>query len=219
MKAKYTALTDPLYAYLCECRSDATDALLESLRAETEALGDVCRMQISREQGSFLTILTAVLGARSVIEVGTFTGCSALCLARGLPAGGRLIAMDRNPEWTDIAQRFWVKAGVRDKIDLRLGDAISTLKNLEPGLALDLAFVDGEKTEYDAYFELILPRLKSNGVILFDNMLWGGKLGAGTLNDPAGSAIDALNRKLARDVRVQSVLIPIADGIQLCRKL
>ena len=219
MKAKYTSVTDSLYAYLCECRSGAGDPILESLRAETEALGEVSRMQISREQGSFLTLMAGTIGTRSAIEVGTFTGYSSLCLARGLAEGGRLIAMDRSTEWTAIAKRFWAQAGVQSKIELRLGEAISTLKNLEAGLTFDLAFIDGDKVEYDAYYELILPRLRPNGLMLFDNMLWGGRLGAGLVDDPSGRAIDAMNRKLASDKRVQAVLLPIADGIQLCRKL
>ncbi|MBI2948237.1 MAG: class I SAM-dependent methyltransferase [Verrucomicrobia bacterium] len=219
MKAKYTSLTDALYTYLCECRSNARDPVLEALRTQTEALGDLSRMQISREQGSFLTILTAALGARFAIEVGTFTGFSAICLARGLVEGGQLVAIDRSAEWTSIAKRFWIQAGVQTKIDLRLGEAISVLKNLDPNQVFDLAFIDGDKTEYDAYYELILPRLRRNGLVLFDNMLWGGRLGAKPLEDPDGSALDALNRKLSRDGRVQTVLLPIADGIQFCRKL
>lgn len=218
MKMKYTALTDPLYAYLCQCRSDLSDPVLEALRAETETLGDVSRMQISREQGSFLTLLALALGARTAIEVGTFTGYSAICLARGLVEGGRLLAIDRSAEWTAIAKQFWAQAHVQSRIELRLGEAISELKKLGPDVMFDLAFIDGDKTEYDAYYELILPHLRRNGIMLFDNMLWGGKLGAGPVEDPSGRAIDALNRKLARDGRVQTVLLPIADGIHLCRK-
>jgi caffeoyl-CoA O-methyltransferase len=219
MKAKYTPLTDALYSYLCECRSDADDPVLEALRAQTEALGDVSRMQISREQGSFLTILTAALGTRLALEIGTFTGYSAICLARGLAEGGRLVAVDRSAEWTAIAKRFWIQAGVGAKIDLRLGEAISVLQNLDSNLEFDLAFIDGAKTEYEAYYELVLPRLKRNGLVLFDNMLWGGRLGAEPVEDPDGRALDALNRELSRDPRVQTVLLPVADGIQFCRKL
>ena len=216
MKAKYTALTEPLYSYLCQCRSDSDDPMLDLLRQETEALGDASRMQISREQGSFLTFLTTAINARS-IEIGTFTGYSSTCIAW---TGGRRVslAVDRSG-WTAIAKRYWAKANVVGKIELRLGEAIPVLKNLESELVFDLAFIDGDKVEYDAYYELLLPRMRPNGVMLFDNMLWGGKLGDGQLNDPLGSAIDALNRKLTSDNRVQSVLLPIADGIQLCRKL
>src|SRR5437870_8745744 len=160
MELKYVALNDSLYRYLVGCRSNATDPILKDLQAETDRLGeDISRMQISPEQGSFLTILTAACGVKQAIEVGTFTGYSSLCIARGLQTGGRLICIDQNRQWTDIAQKYWNRAGVRDRIDLRLGDAIPILKNLEPGLTFDFAFIDAEKTEYNSYFELLLPRI------------------------------------------------------------
>ena len=218
MELKYVALNDSLYRYLSECRSDAGDPVLAELRAATDALGDISRMQISGEQGMFLQILTAASGARHAIEVGTFTGYSSLCIARGLPSDGRLICVDASREWTDIAQKYWSKAGVRERIELRLGSAIPVLKALEPNLTFDFAFIDAAKSEYEAYYELLLPRIRSNGLILFDNMLWGGRLGAGPISDDDGRAIDALNHKLAQDSRVDSVLLPIADGIHLCRK-
>ena len=220
MELKYVALNDSLYRYLVGCRSNATDPILKDLQAETDLLGeDISRMQISPEQGNFLTILTAACGVKQAIEVGTFTGYSSLCIARGLQTGGRLICIDQNRQWTDIAQKYWNRAGVRDRIDLRFGDAIPILKNLEPGLTFDFAFIDAEKTEYNSYFELLLPRIRPNGLMIFDNMLWGGRLGAGPISEPTGRAIDALNHKLATDSRVQTVLLPIADGLQLCRKL
>jgi len=215
---KYLALNDQLYRYVCECSSNANDPILDGLRKETEALGDVSRMQISREQGSFMTLLVATMGARSAIEVGTFTGYSSLCIARGLADGGRLICIDESKEWTAIARRYWAQAGVQNKIELRLGAAIPALRSLPTDLVFDFAFIDADKTEYDTYYELILPRVKSNGLLLFDNMLWGGRLGAGRVEDPSGKAIDQLNRKLAQDARVEAVLLPIADGLQLCRK-
>jgi caffeoyl-CoA O-methyltransferase len=215
---KYLSLNDQLYRYVCECRSHANDPILDALRKETEALGDASRMQISREQGSFMALLVAAIGARSAIEVGTFTGYSSLCIARGLADGGRLICVDESKEWTAIARRYWVRAGVQDKIELRLGAAIPTLRSLPPDLVFDFAFIDADKSEYEAYYELILPRVRSNGLILFDNMLWGGRLGAGSVEDASGKAIDQLNRKLAQDPRVEAVLLPIADGLQLCRK-
>ena len=219
MKLKYVALTDSLYAYLRSARSNATDPVLESLRVETDALGDVAKMQISPEQGSFMTILTAAIGAKSAIEVGTFTGYSSICIARGLAAKGKLICIDASEEWTAIAKKHWAKAGVQERIELRIGSAVPVLKKLEPELTFDFAFIDAEKTEYDAYYELILPRMRKNGLILFDNMLWGGGLGAGPIKEESGKAINALNRKLAEDKRVETVLLPIADGLHLCRKI
>ena len=218
MDLKYVALNDTLYRYLTECRSDADDKVLAELRTETDRLGEVSRMQISPEQGTFLSILVAACGARTAIEVGTFTGYSSLCMARGLQPGGRLICVDESREWTNIAQKYWTRAGVQDRIELRLGGAIPTLQKLEPNLVFDFAFIDAAKTEYETYFELLLPRVRQNGLILFDNMLWGGRLGTGPISEESGRAIDGLNRKLASDQRVEAVLLPIADGIQMCRK-
>jgi caffeoyl-CoA O-methyltransferase len=219
MGLKYIALTDPLYRYVCASRSDASDPVLEALRAETDALGEISQMQISAEQGTFMSSLVAAIGATSALEVGTFTGYSSLCIARGLPSSGRLICMDISVEWTTIARKYWARAGVQDKIDLCLGAAIPMLQKLEPGLTFDFAFIDAEKTEYDAYYELVLPRVRKNGLVLFDNMLWGGRLGGGPVKEASGKAIDALNQKLAEDKRVEAVLLPVADGLQLCRKL
>jgi len=218
MKLKYVPLNDRLYRYVCACRSNATDPVLDGLRRETEALGEVSRMQISREQGAFLTLLVAAIGATRAIEVGTFTGYSSICLARGLRPGGRLLCIDASPEWTEIARKYWRQAGVSRRIELRLGDAVPLLGKLERGINFDLAFIDAAKVEYDAYYELILPRVRRNGLILFDNMLWGGRVGKKSIKQAGGRAIDQLNRKLARDRRIESVLLPIADGLQLCRK-
>ena len=218
MKLKYISLNDRLYRYVCACRSDADDSILESLRATTESFGDISRMQISREQGSFMTLLLAAIGAKLAIEIGTFTGYSSLCIARGLAPGGRLICFDQSEELTAIARTYWAQAGVENKIELRLGPAVPTLKKLERRLRFDFAFIDADKTEYDAYYELVLPRLRQNGLILFDNMLWGGRLGPGRIRHASGRAIEKLNRKLAQDERIESVLLPVADGIHLCRK-
>ena len=216
-RRKFLTLTPDLYDYVCKQRTGAGDALLERLREETDTLGDISRMQISREQGSFLTILAAAIGARRIIELGTFTGYSALCFARALPDDGKLLCLDLNEEWTGIARRYWKEAGVEKKIELRLGPAAEQLRKLGADERFDLAFVDADKTGYGEYFELLLPRLEPNGLILFDNMLYGG----GVLDpdeDEDTRALDALNRKLAADPRVETVLLPVADGLQICRK-
>jgi len=218
MNLKYLRLDDRLYRYVAACRSNVNDPVLEALRKDTDALGDISRMQISPEQGSFMQLQVAAIGARSAIEVGTFTGYSSLCIARGLAEGGRLICLDQSEEWTAIARKYWAQAGVEKKIELRLGPAIPLLQKLERGLTFDFAFIDADKTEYDAYYELVLPRVRQHGLILFDNMLWGGRLGGDQVPEESGRAIDRLNRKLASDERIDSVLLPIADGIQLCRK-
>jgi caffeoyl-CoA O-methyltransferase len=218
MALKYLSLDEPMYRYLCACRTNASDSILEALRQETNALGEMSRMQISEEQGTFMSVLVAAIGAKCALEVGTFTGYSSICIARALPSDGRLICIDASEEWTSVARKYWAKAGVEKRIELRLGAAIPTLQELDAGLTFDFVFIDAEKTEYDAYYELVLPRVRQNGLILFDNMLWGGGLGAGPVKEASGRAIDALNHKLAEDSRVEAVLLPVADGLQLCRK-
>jgi caffeoyl-CoA O-methyltransferase len=219
MELKYIPLTDSLYRYVVDCRSQASDPILQSLRHETDALGDISKMQISEEQGSFMALLVAATSTKSAIEVGTFTGYSSICIARGLAQDGRLICLDQSQEWTDIARKYWQQTGVQSRIELRLGSALQLLQNLEASLTFDFAFIDAAKTEYEAYYELLLPHMRQNGLLLFDNMLWGGRLGTGPIREEGGRAINALNHKLAKDNRIQAVLLPIADGLQLCRKL
>jgi caffeoyl-CoA O-methyltransferase len=217
---KYTLLNDRNYAYLCAQRSHARGAVLDSLRARTEALGEISMMQIGREQGAFMTLLVAAIGARDAIEIGTFTGYSAICIARGLPRDGRLLCLDMSEEWTAIARKYWARAGVEKKIELRLGPAQQSLNKMETGRKFDFAFIDADKPGYDAYYEAVLPRMRRNGLILFDNMLWGGRLvGQRHIAHANGRAVDKLNRKLAKDNRVESVLLPLADGVSVCRVL
>src|ERR1051326_2826234 len=184
MQLKYLALNDTLYRYACAQRTDANDPVLSALRTENALFGEDAKCQVSEEEGAFLSLLVSTTGTRSAIEVGTFTGYSSICIARGLPPGGRLICIDQSAKWTEIAQRYWAKAGVEQKIELRLGEALPLLRSLEPSLVFDFAFIDAAKVEYDAYFELILPHVRSNGLILLDNMLWAGKLTGNLDNDP-----------------------------------
>ena len=216
--AKYVALTDSLYDYIARHRSRVVDPVLDSLREETEALGDLAKMLISPEQGNFLTLLTRLLDVRNAIEVGTFTGYSSICLARGLSGGGLLYCFDVNAEWAAIARRYWENEGLAHRIELQLGDAKEILRNWEPRAPLDLAFIDADKPGYDTYYELLLPRMKPDGLFIFDNMVWGGRVVEEPLTDPDGVAIDRLNQKLANDPRVESVLLPIADGLHFARK-
>jgi caffeoyl-CoA O-methyltransferase len=217
---KYTPLNDRLFRYILAVGAGGRDRVLEALRAETAGLGEIAEMQIGPDQGAFLTLLAGLTGARSALEVGTFTGYSSLCIARGLAPGGRLLCLDASGEWTDIARRYWARARVEDKIELRLGPALESLRNLEAGRRFDFAFIDAHKPQYDDYYELVLPRMRANGLILFDNMLCGGRLGRKRPpSHPNGRALDCLNRKLARDQRVESVLLSIGDGVRLCRVL
>jgi caffeoyl-CoA O-methyltransferase len=194
------------------------DELQNRLIAETKTLGAVAGMQIAPEQGAFLTILTELIGARRAVEVGTFTGYSALCIARGLPAGGHLLCCDVSEEWTSIGRRFWAEAGLSDRIELRLGPAGDTLAALPPDTSFDLAFIDADKPSYGLYYDEILPRLRPGGAILVDNVLWHGAVIDDSQTDANVEAIRAFNDRIAADDRVAAVMLPISDGLTLIRK-
>ncbi len=219
MPSKFVPLTEPLYEYLIAQRSNAVDPVLEALRVETENLGDVSVMSISPEQGSLLTLLVGLIGTKWAVEVGTFTGTSSISIARGMVPGGKLTCFDQDFKWTTIARRYWSKAGVQERIELKLGFARELLARFRPQAPLDFVFIDADKESYDDYYELLLPHVRPGGLIVFDNMLRGGQVIDPTEKfTPPNRAIDQLNRKLAIDPRVQTVLIPVADGISLCRK-
>ena len=215
--AKSFHLTAEVHRYIV-AHGTPPDAIQQELIEETRKLGGISLMQIAPEQGAFMTLLARVMGARRVIEVGTFTGYSTLCLARGLPAGGRVIACDVSQEWTAIAKRYWEKAGVAEKIDLRIGPAAQTLRALPEEPEFDLAFIDADKPSYPIYYELILARLRSGGLILVDNVLWMGQVVNPEATDPQTQAIRSFNDAVARDPRVDCVMLPISDGLTLLRK-
>ncbi len=216
---KFTQLDDRLHDYLLEHRSP-DDGLLAELRAETRALfGPRSMMQIAAEQGTFLGILVAAVGARRVVEVGTFTGMSALCMARSLPADGKLLALDVSDEYTSVARRFWEKAGVAQRIELQVGPALETLRRLPRQVQFDLAFIDADKENYRNYYEEILPRLRPDGLICVDNVLWAGRVVDPSADDSSTLAIRAFNDSLARDPRVETVMIALSDGLSIARKL
>jgi caffeoyl-CoA O-methyltransferase len=221
MKEKFLQLTPELYGYLTQQRTHSPlSPLLDELRAETLRLGDPSRMMISREQGSFLSLLVGLTGTRNAIEIGTFTGYSSLCIANALPKDGSLLCCDIDVEWTSIARKYWQRANVDSRIRLVIASAIDTVRSQPLNELWDFAFIDADKTSYDAYYEAILPRLRPNGLILFDNMLWGGRViePAMASDDPDTRAIVELNTKLSHDPRIESVLLPVADGIHICRK-
>jgi|SRR5688572_22195159 len=217
MAEKFTALTPILYDYLVRHAPDV-DPVLRELREETAALGPIAQMQIAVEQGAFLTLLARAIGARRAVEVGTFTGYSAIAIARGLPPDGRLLCCDVSDEWTGIARRYFARAGLAERIDLRIAPALDTLRALPASPALDLAFIDADKTSYRAYYEELLPRLRPNGLVLFDNVLWSGAVADPADRSDNTEAIRALNDFVARDERVESVMLPIADGLTIARK-
>jgi caffeoyl-CoA O-methyltransferase len=194
------------------------DDVQEGLIAETAKLGAVAGMQISPEQGAFLTILTRAVGARRAIEVGTFTGYSALCIARGLPDDGQLVCCDVSDEWTSVGKPYWQKAGVAARIELRLGPAVDTIAALPRDDMFDLAFIDADKPNYGNYLDGLLPHIKTNGLILVDNVLWSGNVINPAATDDNTKAIKAFNDKLAADPRVEAVMLPISDGLTIARK-
>ena len=217
MHEKWTTLTSELYGYLL-AHNPAPDPVLLDLAAETAALGPVSLMQVAVEQAGFLTLLGRLLGVRRAVEVGTFTGYSAISIARGLTSDGQLVACELSEEWAAIARRYFARAGLTERISLRLGPALETLRNLPRRPEVDLAFIDADKTGYHAYYEELLPRLRPNGVIVFDNVLWMGRVADPTDNEESTRAIRELNDLLVHDERVDAVMLPVADGITLVRK-
>ena len=198
--------------------STPPDALLQDLIAETaERFPDRVRMQIGQQQGTFLTMLAGLTGARHAVEVGTFTGYSSICLARGMAADGQLICCDISEEWTSVARTYWQKAGLADRIDLRLGPALDTLRALPAGESFDLAFIDADKTGYANYWEEIVPRMRPGGLILVDNTLLHGRIFLQE-PDPDALAIRQFNEFALADDRVVLALLPVGDGLTVARR-
>ena len=193
---------------------------LKRLRQETQAM-PMGGMQVSPDQGQFMGLLVELIDAKRIVEVGTFTGYSSIAMALALPADGRLIACDVSDEFTSIARRYWQEVGVADKIELRLGPAVATLDGmLAAGEAdcFDMAFIDADKENYDAYYERCLQLLRPGGLILIDNVLWGGRPADANIQDESTVAIRALNAKIHADERVTASLLSIGDGLTLARK-
>ncbi len=210
-------LTKPVHDYLVT-HAPPLDDVQRDLIAETEELGGISMMQIAPEQGAFMTLLTELIGARRAVEVGTFTGYSSISIARGLPDDGTLLCCDVSEEWTAIARKYWERAGVDGKIELRLAPAVDTLRALPPEEQFDLGFIDADKGNYPHYYEEVLTRLRRNGVILVDNTLWGGAIVDPKATDDNTKAILAFNDMVALDDRVESTIFTIGDGLTLIRK-
>ena len=210
-------LTREIHDYLI-AHGTPPDPVLRELAEETARLGSLAMMQIAPEQGAFMTLLARAIGAKHAVEVGTFTGYSALCLARGLADDGTLLACDVNEDWTAIARRYWERAGVARKIELRLGPALETLRALPPTPRFDLGFIDADKPSYPSYYEEILVRLRPGGLILVDNVLWFGRVADPAADDGQTRAIRAFNDRVAADARVDCVMLAVSDGLTILRK-
>jgi caffeoyl-CoA O-methyltransferase len=212
-------VTDRVRAYAVDHGSWRPTEVVEWLRAETKSLGDASGMQIGDDQGQFLTMLTRLVGARRAIEVGTFTGYSGLCIARGLADGGSLLCCDVSEKWTAIARRAWERAGVADRIELRLAPALETLRALPGEAAFDLAFIDADKSGYASYWQELVPRVRAGGLLLADNVLWSGDIVDDTVQDTNAQALRAFNDLVAGDDRVETVMLSAFDGLTIARKL
>ncbi len=216
MTVKTLPMTDELHAYVVT-HGTPPDEIMRDLIEETErSLPGNAQMQVAPEQAAFLSLLTKLVGARHVVEVGTFTGLSSLAMARGLADGGKLVCFDISDEFTSVARRYWERAGVSDRIELRIGPAAERLRELPTEPHLDLSFIDADKTGYPRYWEELVPRTRSGGLIVVDNVLRDGRVLEP--RDDSDKAIVRFNDIAARDERVEVVMLPIADGLTLARR-
>jgi caffeoyl-CoA O-methyltransferase len=218
--SKYTALNDELHAYLVE-HGARRDEVLGRVEEETAAMGDIAVMQIAPDQGAFMTLLCRLLDAREAIELGTFTGYSAICIARGLGPGGRLIACELSEEYAELAARNFERAGVADRIEIRIGPALDTLRDIPEREAFDFAFIDADKPGYPDYYEELLRRLRPGGLVMLDNVLTGGAVVTGEAASYSSESVEAirgLNERIRDDDRVDIAMVGVADGLTLARK-
>jgi caffeoyl-CoA O-methyltransferase len=210
-------LSREIHAYMTG-HSTAIDDIQQDLIAETADLGGISVMQVSPEQGAFMTMFTQLIRARDAVEIGTFTGYSSLAIARGLPTDGHLLCCDVSEEWTGTARRYWERAGVADRITLEIGPAAETLAALPAEEQFDLAFIDADKPGYITYYEEILTRLRPNGVILVDNVLFGGGVIDPDVTDDSTQGIRDFNDHVVADDRVDCVMLAIGDGLSFIRR-
>ena len=217
--SKFTPLTDELHDYLV-AHGTRQDEVLRRIQDETAAMGDIAVMQIAPDQGAFITLLCKLIGAREGVELGTFTGYSAICIARGLAPGGRLIACELSEEYAEIAARNFEAAGVADRIEIRIGTALETLREIPEREVFDFGFIDANKDDYPEYYELVLARTRPGGLIMIDNVLGAGEVVGEGNPDRADylTAIKQVNDTVTADERVDSAMIAVADGLMLARK-
>ncbi|WP_412544368.1 O-methyltransferase [Longispora sp. K20-0274] len=204
--------------YVATHCTPADDLLRELVAATREATGDTARMQVSADEGAFLTMLVRLVGARRAVEVGVFTGYSSICIARGLPADGHLLACDVNDEWAALAREYWHRAGVADRIELAIGPAADTLRALPAEPDLDFAFIDADKVNYPVYYEEIVRRLRPGGLVVLDNVFLGGRVLDPAYQEEHHRAMRDLNDLVVADERVESVMLPVRDGVTLIRR-
>jgi caffeoyl-CoA O-methyltransferase len=212
-------ITDEVREYAAGHGSRPAADVVRRLQATTQALGDVAGMQIGDDQGQLLTMMARLVDARRAVEVGTFTGYSSLCIARGLGEGGSLLCCDVSEEWTAIGVQAWEEAGVRDRIELRIAPALETLRGLPAEPDIDLVFIDADKTGYIDYWEALVPRVRPGGVLLVDNVLWSGRVIDESVTDEDTVALRRFNDVVAADIRVEVVLLTAFDGLTIARKL
>ena len=217
-ETKSIIVTQAVQDYAVAHSSSSPDDVQRSLIEATHALGGISMMQISPDQGAFMTLLTKIVDARFAVEVGTFTGYSSICIARGLAEGGRLLCCDVSEEWTALAREHWSQAGVNDRIELVIGPGADTLRALPADPPIDFAFVDADKTGYRTYYDEIVQRLRPGGLVLVDNVLWSGNVVDEDDQSDDTVAIRAVNNHIAADDRVDVVMLPIADGLTIARK-
>ena len=210
-------LEDELLDYIIS-HSAPADQVQEALIEETAELGWVARMQISVDQGNFLTMLVKAIRPKFAVEIGTFTGFSSISIARGLPEDGSLLCCDVSEKWTAIARTYWERAGLNDKIELVLAPAMETLDNLSEDTKIDFAFIDADKGNYKNYYEAVLSRLSNHGMIVIDNVLWSGRVIDESANDEDTQAIKDFNSHIRNDDRVTCTMLSIGDGVSLIQK-
>jgi caffeoyl-CoA O-methyltransferase len=209
-------IVDPAVADYLLTHCTQADEVLQDLAAETQrAFPTSAGMQVSNDEGQFLTMMTRLVGARRAVEVGVFTGYSSICIARGMPADGHLLACDVSEEWTAIARRYWKRAGLEKKIDLRIAPALDTLRSLPAEPVLDLAFIDADKQSYPLYYEELVPRMRPGGLLILDNVLRSGRVLDPTPQAESDKAMQKMNEIIVNDPRVTSVMLPIRDGVTL----
>ena len=195
------------------------DPIIDKLVKETKALGNLAQMQIAPEQGQFLEIIVAISKAKKCLEIGRFTGLSTLCMARGLPDDGKIISIDNSDEFLSLANKFWKQADIQHKIESVIGQGVEVMQSyVDRQFSFDLIFIDADKNNYPHYYELSLELLPSNGIIIIDNMLWGGDVADLSNNDTQTETIRSLNAKIQKDERVDFTLLPISDGLSFIRK-